>query len=98
RMQAAIARDILQMIAGQHRDVRAAGTADVTAQSVEDSVASKSGEELALFAGLAAEFAGAHREAIDHYATMGRALGTAAPLASDCKDLFASSPSKVPAG
>ena len=94
RMQAAVARNILKMIAGQHRDVRAAGTADVTAASVEESVAAKSGEEIALFALLAAEFAGADAAALDHYTEMGRALGTAAQLASDCKDLFGAPQSK----
>jgi hypothetical protein len=58
-MQEAIARATLKMIAGQQRDVRPAGTADVRAVTVEETVAAKSGEEVALFASLAARFAGA---------------------------------------
>lgn len=93
-MQEAIARATLKMIAGQQRDVRTAGTADVSAAAVEESVASKSGEEVALFASLAARFGGADASQIAHYEAMGRALGTAAQLTSDCDDLFVNPHSK----
>jgi len=94
RMQAAVARGILLMIAGQQRDVHTAGTSEVKGTSVESSVAAKSGEELALFASLAALFAGATSGQVEQYAAMGRALGTAAQLVSDCEDLFGAPHSK----
>jgi geranylgeranyl pyrophosphate synthase len=93
-MQEAIARTTLKMLAGQQRDVRTAGTADVRAIAVEESVAAKSGEEVALFASLAARLAGADASHIAHYEAMGRALGTAAQLTSDCDDLFVAPHSK----
>jgi geranylgeranyl pyrophosphate synthase len=93
-MQEAIARATLKMIAGQQRDVRTAGTTDVRAAAVEESVAAKSGEEVALFASLAARLAGADASRIAHYEAMGRALGTAAQLTSDCDDLFVNPHSK----
>jgi geranylgeranyl pyrophosphate synthase len=93
-MQEAIARTTLKMIAGQQRDVQAAGSANVRAAAVEAMVAAKSGEEVALFASLAARFAGADAAQIAHYEEMGRALGTAAQLTSDCDDLFVNPHSK----
>jgi geranylgeranyl diphosphate synthase type I len=70
------------------------GAADVRAAAVEESVTAKSGEELALFASLAARLAGADAARIAHYEAMGRALGTAAQLTSDCDDLFIAPHSK----
>ena len=87
-MQAAVAARLLTMLGGQHRDVRAAGTADVSAAAVEESVAAKTGGEFALFAWLAAASAGAGAAALDQFDTMGRAFGTAVQLTSDCRDLF----------
>ena len=54
RMQATVAKRLMTMLGGQHRDVRAAGTADVSAKAVEDSGGAKAGEEFALVAWLAA--------------------------------------------
>jgi hypothetical protein len=93
-MQAAIARATLRMIAGQQRDLRAAGTSDVRAAAVEESVVEKSGEQVALFAVLAALLAGAEPSQLAHYEAMGRALGTAAQLTSDCDDLFVAAHSR----
>src|SRR5262249_6473336 len=87
-MQAALARGLLRMIGGQQRDVSAAGTADVSAAEVEETVAAKSGEELAIFATLAAQLAGAVPEVIERYAALGRTLGTGAQLVYDCYDVF----------
>lgn len=88
RMLAAVARRLMAMLGGQHLDVRAAGTADVSAAAVEHSVVAKTGGEVALFAWLAAASAGAGAAALDQYDAMGRAFGTAVQLTSDCRDLF----------
>jgi geranylgeranyl pyrophosphate synthase len=87
-MQVALARGLLQMIGGQQRDVRAAGTAELSAEEVEESVAAKSGEELAICTALAARLAGAPPEQVERYAALGRAMGTLAQLASDVRDVF----------
>src|SRR5215471_6660077 len=93
-MQTAVARRLLTMLGGQHRDVRAAGTTEVSAKAVEESVVAKTGEEFALFAWLAAMSAGATAAELDQYDAMGRALGTALQLVSDCADLFDAAHSK----
>ena len=94
RMQTAVATRLMTMLGGQHRDVRAAGRTDVSAKAVEDSVVAKAGEEFALFAWLSAAYAGAGAAELDHYDAMGRALGTAMQLTSDCIDLFVAPHSK----
>lgn len=87
-MQQALARGLLVMSAGQERDLASAGSAHARVQDVEASVAAKSGEEVAMFATMAAQFAGADRDIVSAYAALGRAIGTAGQLASDCHDLF----------
>jgi geranylgeranyl pyrophosphate synthase len=87
-MQHTLAAGLLAMGAGQQQDIAMAGTSNVTAADVEASVAAKSGEEIGLFTRLAAQFAGAPSAVVDPYTRMGRALGTAMQLASDCYDLF----------
>lgn len=87
-MHRTLAEGLLRMSAGQERDLAMAGSDDVTPEEVEASVAAKSGEELAIFASLAAQFAGAQPEVMNMYAQLGRALGTGGQLASDCYDLF----------
>ncbi len=93
-MQGGFARRLMTMLGGQHRDVRTAGAADVSAKAVEDSVVAKTGEEFALFAWLAAMNAGAGPVQLEQYDAMGRALGTALQLVSDCADLFDAKHSK----
>ena len=94
RMQGGFARRLMTMLGGQHRDVRTAGMADVSAKAVEDSVVAKTGEEFALFAWLAAMYAGAAAAELERYDAMGRALGTALQFLSDCRDLFNAAHSK----
>lgn len=88
RMQRIVAQGLLRMGAGQLADLAAMGRAKVDAGAVEAAVAAKSGEELAIFAALGAELAGAADAAVAAWAGFGRALGTAAQLASDCYELF----------
>ncbi|MBI4371670.1 MAG: polyprenyl synthetase family protein [Elusimicrobia bacterium] len=87
-MQRRLAEGLLRMSAGQQQDLGFAGRARVGAQAVEESVAGKSGEEIALWAALAALLAGAPSAQIARYEDVGRAIGTAGQLASDCHDLF----------
>jgi hypothetical protein len=88
QMLGMLARGLLAMMGGQQQDVQTVGRSDVSAASVRASVEAKAGEGGALFASLAALLAGADPDRVEHYATMGRALGTAVQLASDCDDLF----------
>lgn len=83
-----LAQGLLIMSAGQQQDLTIAGGDFVSSGEVEASVKRKSGEELAMFATLAAELADAPAEIVASYANVGRAMGTAAQLSSDCYDLF----------
>ena len=87
-MQRTLARACMRISAGQHRDLAFAGAPDVTVEEVEASVTGKWGEVVALFAVLAAQFAGACPEVVEAYETLGRTLGTAWQFAEDCYDLF----------
>jgi geranylgeranyl pyrophosphate synthase len=89
RMLGMIARSFLEMMGGQQQDVQTVGRSDVRAAAVTASIAAKAGEGGALFASLAARFAGADDERAEHYAAMGRAFTTATQLVSDCDDIFA---------
>lgn len=92
-MQRTLAQGLLRMAAGQHADLAMANGADTTPDAVQAAVAGKTGEEMATAAALAAHFAGAPA-AVAAYARLGRALGTAAQLGSDCRDLFGAMHSK----
>jgi len=88
RMHRTLAQGLLRMSAGQQDDLARMGACEVSVEDVIDSVESKSGEEVAMFARLAAELAGADEPLSDVYADFGRSLGTAGQLASDCYELF----------
>ncbi|MBI5630153.1 MAG: polyprenyl synthetase family protein [Elusimicrobia bacterium] len=87
-MHKALAQGLLRMSAGQQEDLSTAGSSHPDSAAVELSVSGKSGEELALFSRLGALMAQAPESAVDLYEDMGRSLGTAIQLASDCHDLF----------
>lgn len=93
-MQRILAQGLLRMSAGQQQDLVMNGQRNVSSQDIESSVAAKSGEEVAIFAALAAQFSGAAPHLITLYANMGKAMGTAGQLASDCHDLFQAAHSK----
>ena len=88
-MQRSMAQGALRLSAGQQRDLAMAGSDGVSPGDVEASVVDKSGEELAMYAALAAHFAGAPPRLVDLYATLGREIGTGRQFAEDCYDLFA---------
>ena len=87
-MQRTLAEGLLKMSAGQEGDLAAAGASCVDVREVEASVAQKSGEEMAIFARLAAQLAEASPDQIEAYGELGCAIGTAGQLASDCYELF----------
>ena len=83
-----LATGLLAMSAGQQADIAHTGKSGVSAEAVEKSVMEKSGEELALFAAMAALLAEAPPDLVEKYSAFGRSAGTAGQLASDCHDLF----------
>lgn len=87
-MHKTLAEGLLKMSAGQESDLTFSEHDDLTSDVVEASVVAKSGEEIGLFASLAAQLAQAPQAVVEHYAVMGRELGTAGQLVSDCHDLF----------
>ncbi len=87
-MQRTLARAGLRISAGQQRDLRAVGRAHLSPAAAQLIAAGKSGEVLAAVAALAATLADAHPRVVAGYAALGRALGTALQLRSDCYDLF----------
>lgn len=87
-MQQIVAAGLLQMAAGQQMDIALCGAGEASTEQVEKSVEGKSGAEIAMFARLAAVFAGCGPELVESCGAFGIALGTAGQLASDCHDLF----------
>ncbi len=86
-MQQRLAEGLLQMSAGQQRDLALAGSEEAGADEVQAILGTK-GEEMAIFAALAAHLAGATTEIVETCAALGRAIGTAGQLSSDCYDIF----------
>jgi geranylgeranyl pyrophosphate synthase len=89
-----LARGGLAMSAGQQRDVMLTRSATPTLDVVEAAIVGKTGDGMAMMTTLAARLAGATSAAIEAYAEMGRALGVAIQLHSDCYDIFAARESK----
>jgi geranylgeranyl pyrophosphate synthase len=89
RMQRTLAVGLLRMSAGQQGDLARMGSCALSVDEIIASVVAKSGEEVAMFARMAAELAGASESLADIYAEFGRCLGTAGQLSSDCYELFA---------
>ena len=88
-MQHVLARGFFKMASGQHTDLFCAGTATVSPGRIEDSVRLKAGEELAVFALLAALHASASEDEVKRCISLGKAVGTAMQLTTDAIDLFA---------
>jgi geranylgeranyl pyrophosphate synthase len=87
-MQRTVAEGLLRMSAGQQGDLSFVDAQTVEVDDLIASVVSKSGEEVGMFAQLAAELAEATPAQHDAYTAFGRAIGTAGQLASDCYELF----------
>lgn len=89
-----LAESFLLMGSGQQFDLGFTKSSHVTVDEVEKSVIAKTGEELALFASLAANYAGATKKQVKHYTEFARHLGTAIQFSTDCYDLFEASYSR----
>lgn len=87
RMTKILAEGLLKMSQGQSRDLALRNMSDVSWQDVLESVKQKSGEEMGMFAALAAAYAGCEED-IHIFTEAGCLLGTAGQLASDCFELF----------
>lgn len=78
----------LQVSAGQHDELRLRHDVAPSAATIESIACLKAGERQATYAALGAQLAAASPDQVEAYARLGRAMGTAAQLASDCYDLF----------
>jgi geranylgeranyl pyrophosphate synthase len=87
RMQQILAEGLLRMSAGQQADLALTGKHAATVAEVEAAIAGKTGERLATHCRLAAEMAGATPEARALYGAVGREIGIARQLISDCHEL-----------
>lgn len=87
-MHRSLSQSLVRIAEGQQRDLRLNRSRTATAEQVEASVVSKSGERPALFARLAAQLAGATDAQIDLYERFGREVGVAIQVRSDCLDIF----------
>ena len=88
-LQRTLAVGLLEVAAGQQADLATAGGDRADPVAVGRSIEAKSGGRRAMYAAMAAQLAGAPEEQVAAYARLGRAIGTAAQLASDIADLFA---------
>jgi geranylgeranyl pyrophosphate synthase len=87
-MQRTLAGGLLAMFQGQATDVALTGAHSAPPAEVEASIVGKCGGALAMYAALGAQVAGAKSEIVDAYAEIGRCLGVAAQIRSECVDLF----------
>ena len=90
----ALGRQGLLIAHGQQLDLMLTRARAPSAATVAASNRGKTGERRALYAILAARFAGAAAEVEAHVADMARALGEATQLTNDLHDLFATNPSR----
>lgn len=88
QLHATLARGLCAMSFGQFQDLEMKGADLVPLFQVKQSLEGKSGAECALFCLMGAQCAGASPSDFPHYATLGRALGTAMQLASDLHELL----------
>jgi len=88
RLQRLLAQGMLEMSGGQLADIQNTGRPFVSLGQVMDSVEAKSGAMLATFAEMAVVLAGAKQSAHPEFKEIGRLVGVASQLRSDCRDLF----------
>jgi geranylgeranyl pyrophosphate synthase len=89
KMQEALAKGFLAVASGQIIDMHCAGAGTVSPDEIKNSVVLKTGEQLAMYARLAAMLADASEEQVERCASLGRAYGTALQFGSDIYDIFA---------
>lgn len=84
-----LSKCILSMAAGQQGDLQSSGSLHSTSpEQVIENVQGKSGEEIAGFFLMAAQFAGADECLASEYYSIGRLVGTAGQIMSDCYELY----------
>lgn len=93
-MSTTLREGLLRASAGQQLEFASPDATAPASATVEAIATAKAGERRATYAALAAQVAGAAPDLVRVYARLGRATGTAAQLASDCADLFASEDSR----
>ena len=80
------------MAAGQQGDIRSSESLHSTSpEQVIENVQGKSGSEIAGFALMAAQLAGAEKNVANEYMNIGRLIGTAGQIMSDCRELYKAS-------
>lgn len=87
-MQRLVSEAFLRMSAGQQADLAMTASPSPDPAAVEASVLGKSGDQFALYCQLAALAAGASEARAADFAVVGRGIGVAAQLGSDCYELF----------
>ncbi len=84
-----ISRTIIRMAAGQQGDLNAMTSyKSITSDEIIKNVTGKSGEELACFALMPAQLYGSCENIEYNCESIGRYIGIAAQLSSDCRELF----------
>lgn len=91
-LHARLAQGLLRMAGGQLADISPALRGRLI-PSVEASVTAKSGDEISMFAALAATLATRRRAVVSSFEEAGQAMGIAGQLSSDCYDIWRRQPS-----
>ena len=91
-LKASLSQCIISMAAGQQGDIRSSESLHSTSpEQVIENVQGKSGSEIAGFALMAAQLAGAEKHVANEYMNIGRLIGTAGQIMSDCRELYKAS-------
>ena len=91
-LKASLSKCIISMAAGQQGDLRSSESLNSTSpEQVIENVQGKSGSEVAGVALMAAQLAGAEKHVANEYMNIGRLIGTAGQIMSDCCELYKSS-------
>ncbi|KGG23763.1 MULTISPECIES: polyprenyl synthetase family protein [unclassified Prochlorococcus] len=88
-LKASLSKCIISMAAGQQGDLRSSESLSSTPpEQVIKNVQAKSGSEIAGFALMAAQLAGAEPYIANEYMSIGRIIGTAGQIMTDCCELY----------
>ncbi len=88
-LKASLSKCIISMAAGQQGDLRSCESLHSTSpEQVIENVQGKSGSEIAGVALMAAQLAGAEKHVANEYMNIGRIIGTAGQIMTDCHELY----------
>jgi geranylgeranyl pyrophosphate synthase len=93
-LQGMLADGLALMSEGQLADITTKDASEPSPEEIEKAVCGKTGERRALYAAMAARYAGATPAQIGNYAGYARSLGIARQLSSDLLDLFGNKASR----